>query len=73
MATITLSYAVGVDYRTADAEVTDAGDIAYVELNGRAFIRCTGGISHNPAEDVIVDDVELALQAMLRFVEGLEA
>jgi allantoate deiminase len=35
------------------------------------FIRCTGGISHNPAEDVIIPDVELALQAMLRFMEDL--
>lgn len=35
------------------------------------FIRCTAGISHNPAEDVLTGDVELALRAMLRFVEGL--
>ena len=37
------------------------------------FIRCTGGISHNPAEDVIVGDVDKALQAMLTFIEGLAA
>ncbi|WCT73728.1 allantoate amidohydrolase [Sphingomonas naphthae] len=32
------------------------------------FIRCAGGISHNPAEKVDPADVELALQAMLGFV-----
>ncbi|MFT3965683.1 MAG: allantoate amidohydrolase [Sphingobium sp.] len=37
------------------------------------FIRCTGGISHNPAEDVMIEDVEQALTAMLRFMEGLAA
>ena len=37
------------------------------------FIRSPGGISHNPAESVIVDDVELALAAMLGFVRRLGA
>jgi allantoate deiminase len=37
------------------------------------FVRCTGGISHNPAEHVIEADVELALQAMLGFIDGLAA
>jgi allantoate deiminase len=37
------------------------------------FIRCAGGVSHNPAEDVMVDDVEQALLAMTHFVEGLAA
>jgi len=33
------------------------------------FIRCEGGISHNPAEAVMEGDVALALDAMVRFVE----
>ena len=37
------------------------------------FIRCEGGISHNPAEAVTADDCELALQAMLGFIDGLAA
>ena len=35
------------------------------------FVRCAGGVSHNPAEAVDPADVELALGAMLRFVELL--
>lgn len=50
----------------------DAMVMAALAPTAMLFIRCTGGISHNPAEDVLTADVELALQAMLRFVEGLE-
>ena len=35
------------------------------------FIRCEGGVSHNPAEAVTADDAEAALQVMLRFIEKL--
>ncbi|WP_159982360.1 MULTISPECIES: allantoate amidohydrolase [unclassified Novosphingobium] len=35
------------------------------------FIRCTGGISHNPAEHVEPADVEIALQVMLGFIDRL--
>jgi allantoate deiminase len=37
------------------------------------FIRCKGGISHNPEESVRVDDVEDALKVMLGFIDQLEA
>ncbi len=36
------------------------------------FIRCRGGVSHNPAEAVRLDDCEIALRAMLAFIDGLE-
>jgi allantoate deiminase len=36
------------------------------------FIRCRGGVSHNPAEAVRLDDCEVALGAMLAFIDGLE-
>ena len=36
------------------------------------FIRCEGGISHNPAEAVTEADCALAAQAMLRFIDKLE-
>jgi allantoate deiminase len=35
------------------------------------FVRCRGGISHNPAEHVEPGDAELALQAMLGFIDRL--
>jgi len=35
------------------------------------FVRCEGGISHNPAEHVDPEDAELALQAMLGFIDRL--
>lgn len=35
------------------------------------FIRCAGGISHNPAESVDPADAELALDAMVAFAQGL--
>ncbi|WP_206244004.1 allantoate amidohydrolase [Novosphingobium terrae] len=37
------------------------------------FIRCRGGVSHNPAEHVEVADVEAAFTAMMRFIEDLGA
>ena len=35
------------------------------------FIRCAGGISHNPAEAVKAADVEIALRVMLGFIDKL--
>ncbi|MDZ7893975.1 MAG: M20/M25/M40 family metallo-hydrolase [Sphingobium sp.] len=35
------------------------------------FIRCGGGISHNPAENVAVADVDIALRVMLGFIARL--
>lgn len=40
---------------------------------GMLFIRCKGGISHNPAEDVIDEDIEIALKIMRTFTEKLGA
>ncbi|MGK2912062.1 MAG: allantoate amidohydrolase [Sphingobium sp.] len=37
------------------------------------FIRCRGGISHNPAEHVDPADADIALQVMLGFIDGLGA
>lgn len=36
------------------------------------FIRCAGGISHNPAEHVDPADAEIALQTMLGFIDRLD-
>jgi hypothetical protein len=32
------------------------------------FVRCRGGISHNPAESVSVEDVDMALEVLERFL-----
>jgi allantoate deiminase len=37
---------------------------------GMLFVRCTQGISHNPAEAVSEGDVAIALRVFLRFIEG---
>jgi allantoate deiminase len=39
---------------------------------GMVFLRCEGGISHHPAENVREDDVAAALDAGLKFLQELE-
>jgi allantoate deiminase len=36
---------------------------------GMLFVRCKGGISHNPAESVTAEDVEAGARVLLRFIE----
>ena len=38
---------------------------------GMLFVRCKGGVSHNPAESVTIDDVAVALDVLSRFLELL--
>lgn len=40
---------------------------------GMLFVRCRGGISHNPAEHADVDDMGLAVEALIRAIERLAA
>ncbi|MEN6542099.1 allantoate amidohydrolase [Parvibaculum sp.] len=51
----------------------DAGALAAITPMAMLFIRCAGGISHNPAESVDPADADLAAEAMLRFIDRLEA
>jgi allantoate deiminase len=37
------------------------------------FVRCKGGISHNPAESVGIDDVQVAIEVVSRFLRTLNA
>lgn len=37
------------------------------------FVRCAGGISHNPAEEVTLSDVGIGARVLLRFVEHFVA
>ena len=39
---------------------------------GMLFVRCRGGISHNPAEYASPDDMGLAVAALIHFIEGFE-
>ena len=36
------------------------------------FVRCEGGISHNPLESATPDDMGLAVAALIRFIEGFD-
>ena len=37
---------------------------------GMLFVRCKGGISHNPAEAISVEDAAVGARVFLRFIEG---
>jgi len=49
----------------------DAQILAPQIPSGMVFLRSPGGISHNPAESVLVDDVEKALECGLTFLHQL--
>jgi len=51
----------------------DAMNMAALCPTTMLFIRCKGGISHNPAEHVDPADAEIALKVMLGFIERLAA
>jgi allantoate deiminase len=40
---------------------------------GMLFVRCKGGVSHNPLESITVDDCALGLAALARFVRDFQA
>ena len=37
------------------------------------FVRCKGGISHNPAESITAEDADAGARVLLRFIEGFHA
>jgi allantoate deiminase len=39
---------------------------------GMIFLRCAGGISHNPAEAITVADAEIGAQVLLRFIRDFQ-
>lgn len=49
--------------------------VALARLTGVAmlFVRCMGGISHNPAESVMVEDIAVAIDVLARFLDSLGA
>ena len=40
---------------------------------GMLFVRCKGGVSHNPLESITLEDCALGLKALTRFVRDFEA
>jgi allantoate deiminase len=66
--------AVGVAPRRLQSGAAhDAMVMAGLCPTAMLFIRCRGGVSHNPAEWVDPEDAALAARAMLSFIENLAA
>ena len=57
--------------RLASGAGHDAAIISTIAPVAMLFVRCAGGISHNPAESVTRSDVAAALETSLRFLEQL--
>ncbi len=51
----------------------DAMIVAGLAPTAMLFIRCAGGVSHNPAESVTPEDCEAALSVLLTFIDLLAA
>ena len=49
----------------------DAAALAAVTPVAMLFVRCAGGVSHNPAESVTVDDIEAAIDVLGMFLNRL--
>lgn len=49
----------------------DGQAMAMLSDIGMIFVRCRGGVSHNPAEYASPEDIGLAVAALVRAVEGL--
>ncbi|MGH2340488.1 allantoate amidohydrolase [Segnochrobactraceae bacterium EtOH-i3] len=49
----------------------DGQAVAHLTEVGMIFVRCAGGISHNPAEHATVADMGLAIEALIRVIEKL--
>ena len=39
---------------------------------GMLFLRCEKGISHNPAEAISLEDLEIGARVFLRFIENFK-
>ena len=50
----------------------DGTAIADIADIGMLFVRCQGGISHNPQEAITVEDAELSARVFLRFIENFD-
>ncbi|MBB4614152.1 allantoate deiminase [Novosphingobium taihuense] len=60
-------------FRLVSGAGHDAMIMAALCPTAMLFVRCRGGVSHNPAEHVDPADADVALQVMLGFIEQLGA
>ncbi len=49
----------------------DAINVAKIAPASMLFVRCKGGVSHNPAESITVEDAQAAIRVMARLVDML--
>jgi allantoate deiminase len=49
----------------------DGVEMSHIAPVGMLFVRCKGGVSHNPAESVTVEDVGVAIDVLGRFLDLL--
>ncbi|MBS1168183.1 MAG: amaB 1 [Proteobacteria bacterium] len=61
------------DRRLASGAGHDGHAMHHLTDVGMLFVRCRGGISHNPAEFATIDDMGLAVEALIKAVERLAA
>ena len=61
------------DRRLASGAGHDGHAMHHLTDVGMLFVRCRGGISHNPAEFAAIDDMGLAVEALIKAVERLAA
>jgi len=66
-----LSAAFGVATRLSSGAGHDAAMMANIAPTAMLFVRCAGGISHNPAESVEEADVAVAVDALERFLRAV--
>ena len=66
-----LAAAFGVDPRLPSGAGHDAAMMASITPAAMLFVRCRGGISHNPAESVEEADVAAAIDALERFLRAV--
>jgi allantoate deiminase len=66
-----LSAAFDVDVRLPSGAGHDAAMMAHIAPTAMLFVRCAGGVSHNPAESVDEADVAVALDTLERLLRAL--
>jgi allantoate deiminase len=63
----------GKDLRLASGAGHDGMMFAKICPMVMMFVRCKGGVSHNPAEYASPGDIGLAVAALVRFIEGFDS
>jgi allantoate deiminase len=66
-----LTSAFGVPVRLPSGAGHDAATMASITPAAMLFVRCRGGISHNPAESVEEADVAVAIDVLERFLHAV--